>query len=52
LEAKVRDVAGLYLAPPQNAIVVCVDETPQIQALERTRSVLPIRPGIPRAAYP
>ena len=47
LEARVRDVAGLYLAPPDNAVVVCVDEKPQIQALERTRPVLPMRPGIP-----
>jgi transposase len=47
LEAKIRDVVGLYLAPPQNAVVVCVDEKPQIQALERTRPVLPVRPGIP-----
>ena len=47
LEAKVRDVAGLYLAPPQNAVVVCVDEKPPIQALERTQPVLPMRPGIP-----
>jgi len=47
LEAKVRDVAGLYLEPPQNAVVVCVDEKPQIQALNRTRPVLPMRPGIP-----
>ena len=47
LEAKVRDVVGLYLAPPDNAVVVCVDEKPQVQALERTRAVLPMRPGIP-----
>jgi len=47
LQAKVRDVAGLYLAPPQNAVVVCVDEQPQIRSLERTRPVLPMRPGIP-----
>jgi transposase len=47
LEAKVRDVVGLYLAPPDNAVVVCVDEKPQIQALDRTRPVLPMRPGIP-----
>jgi transposase len=47
LEAKVRDVVGLYLAPPENAVVICVDEKPQIQALERTRPVLPMRPGIP-----
>jgi transposase len=47
LEAKIRDVVGLYLAPPQNAVVVCIDEKPQIQALERTQPVLPMRPGIP-----
>jgi transposase len=47
LEAKVRDVVGLYLVPPQNAVVVCVDEKPQIQALQRTQPVLPMRPGIP-----
>jgi transposase len=47
LEAKVRDVVGLYLAPPENAVVICVDEKPQIQALERARPVLPMRPGIP-----
>jgi hypothetical protein len=44
LDAKVRDVAGLHLEPPQNAIVVCVDEKPQIQALDRTRPSM--RPGI------
>jgi transposase len=47
LEAKVRDVVGLHLAPPDNAVVVYVDGKPQIQALERTRPVLPMRPGIP-----
>jgi transposase len=47
LEARVRDVVGLYLAPPDNAVVVCVDEKPQIQALDRTQLVLPMRPGIP-----
>ena len=47
LEAKIRDVVGLYLAPPENAVVVCVDEKTQIQALDRTRPVLPMRPGIP-----
>jgi hypothetical protein len=47
LDAKIRDVAGLYLAPPQNAVVVCVDEKTQSQALDRTRPVLPMRPGIP-----
>ena len=47
LEAKIRDVAGLYLNPPDKAIVLCVDEKSQIQALDRTAPVLPIRPGIP-----
>ena len=47
LDAKVRDVAGLYLHPPDNAVVVCVDEKSQIQALDRTRPILPMRPGIP-----
>jgi transposase len=47
LEAKVRDVVGLYLEPPENAVVVCVDEKSQIQELDRTRPVLPMRPGIP-----
>ena len=40
-------MVGLYLAPPENAVVVCVDEKTQIQALDRTRPVLPMRPGIP-----
>jgi transposase len=47
LEAKIRDVAGLYLNPPDNAVVVCVDEKSQCQALERTQPILPMRPGIP-----
>ena len=47
LEAKVRDVVGLYLDPPERAIVVCVDEKSQIQALERTQPALPVRPGGP-----
>src|SRR4051794_18226239 len=50
LEAKVRDVVGLYLAPPQNAIVLCVDEKSQIQALNRTQPMLPLRPGLPEKA--
>ena len=45
LEAKVTDVIGLYLAPPENAIVLCVDEKSQIQALNRTQKVLPMQPG-------
>ena len=40
LEAKIRDVVGLYLAPPDNAVVVCVDEKSQIQALDRTAACL------------
>jgi hypothetical protein len=47
LDAKVRDVVGLYLHPPQNAVVVCVDEKSQCQALERAQPILPMRPGIP-----
>jgi len=45
LEAKVRDVVGLYLDPPAHAIVLCVDEKSQIQALERTQPVRPVAPG-------
>jgi transposase len=45
--AKVRDVVGLYLAPPDRALVLCVDEKPQIQATEGTTPVLPVRPGQP-----
>lgn len=44
---KLEDVVGLYLNPPQKALVFCVDEKSQIQALDRTRPVLPLRPGIP-----
>jgi transposase len=42
---KVRDIVGLYLAPPQRALVLCVDEKSQIQALGRTAPLLPMRPG-------
>jgi transposase len=45
LEAKVRDVVGLYLDPPAHAIVLCVDEKSQIQALERSQPVQPVAPG-------
>ena len=41
----VRDVVGLYLDPPDQALVLCVDEKSQIQALDRTRPILPLRPG-------
>jgi transposase len=44
---KVRDVVGLYLAPPERAVVLCVDEKSQIQALDRTAPILPMRPGLP-----
>jgi transposase len=44
---KVRDLVGLYLNPPDHAVVLCVDEKSQIQALDRTRPVLPLRPGVP-----
>jgi len=42
---KVRDIVGLYLHPPDKALVLCVDEKAQIQALDRTRPLLPMRPG-------
>ncbi len=45
LDAKVRDVVGLYLHPPENAVVVCVDE--KTQALDRSQPVLPMMPGMP-----
>src|SRR3954466_7672512 len=45
LEGKIRDVVGRYLHPPEQAVVLCVDEKPQVQALERTAPVLPVRPG-------
>ncbi len=47
LEAEIRDVVGLYLDPPGRAVVLCVDEKTQIQALDRTAPILPIRPGVP-----
>jgi transposase len=50
LECKLTDVVGLYLAPPDNAVVVCVDEKSQVQALDRTQPILPIRPGLPEKA--
>ncbi len=42
---KVRDIVGLYLNPPDRALVLCVDEKTQIQALDRTQPLLPLRPG-------
>jgi transposase len=47
LVAKVTDVVGLYLGPPDNAVVLCVDEKSQIQALDRTAPMLPMRKGLP-----
>jgi len=47
LEPRIRDVVGLYLAPPKGAVVVSVDEKSQIQALDRTQPMLPLRPGLP-----
>ena len=43
---KVRDIVGLYLHPPERAVVLCVDEKSQIQALDRTQPLLPLRPGM------
>ena len=42
-EAKLLDIVGLYLNPPKNALVLCVDEKPSIQALDRTQPLLPLR---------
>ena len=45
LSEKVRDIVGLYMEPPVNAVVLCVDEKGQIQALQRSQPLLPLRPG-------
>jgi hypothetical protein len=47
LVGKVTDVVGLYMAPPQNAIVLCVDAKSQVQALDRTAPMLRMQPGLP-----
>jgi transposase len=47
LEQKLEDIVGLYLNPPENAIVLSIDEKSQVQALERAQPILPLRPGIP-----
>src|SRR3954449_4837368 len=47
---KIRDVVGLYLDPPERAVVLCVDEKSQIQALDRTAPILPMLPGTPARA--
>ena len=44
---KVRDIVGLYLAPPEKALVLCVDEKSQLRALDRTAPMLPMMPGVP-----
>ena len=44
--SKVRDIVGLYMDPPDKALVLCVDEKSQMQALERTQPLLPLRPGV------
>jgi transposase len=46
-ETKLKDVAGLYLNPPENAVILCVDEKTQIQALERTQPILPVIRNVP-----
>jgi transposase len=47
---KIRDIVGLYLDPPERAVVLCVDEKSQIQALDRTAPILPMLPGVPERA--
>ena len=47
---KVRDIIGLYLNPPEKAMVFCIDEKSQTQALERSQPILPLRPGIAEVA--
>ena len=47
---KVKDIVGLYLDPPERALVLCVDEKSQIQALDRTAPTLPMLPGTPERA--
>ena len=47
-EAKMINIVGLYMNPPENAIVLCVDEKTQIQALDRSQPLLPLKPGHPR----
>ncbi len=49
---KVRDIVGLYLSPPTHALVLCVDEKSQIQALDREQPILPMMPGMPERRTP
>ena len=48
---KVRDIIGWYLNPPDRAIVLCLDEKSQVQALNRTEPILPLAPGVPAEAH-
>jgi len=48
---KIRDIVGLYLSPPERAVVLCVDEKSQVQALDRTQPLLPMRPAKPSGAH-
>lgn len=45
---KVRDIVGLCMNPPDRAIMLCIDEKSQVQALNRTQPILPLGPGVPR----
>jgi hypothetical protein len=47
LVEKIRDIVGLYLNPPEHAVVLCVDGKSQVEALDRTQLILPLRPGLP-----
>jgi len=47
LVEKARDIVGLYMHPPHRAVVLCVDEKSQIQALDRTQQMVPLRPRTP-----
>lgn len=51
LMEKVRDMVGLYMNPPEHAVVLCVDEKSQIQALDQTQPLLPLQPGQPGARH-
>lgn len=46
LDAKITDIVGLYMDPPENAVVLCIDEKSQVQALERSQPMLPVAPGL------
>jgi transposase len=46
-ERKLEDIVGLYLNPPENALILCIDEKSQVQALERAQPILPLQPGVP-----